>query len=151
VARLWLRRAQPARALEELVMRPGERPPVEELTAIGRRLVEQVARNGEAMRLLLWEARAQPDLAARAAPVVRRWDGGFIRRCRRCGGAALWPRSGQRRGPVPGQMKSGWRGKVSCPSDRPYLRSSASSADNTSLVSLRSVASNAARIAALGG
>jgi hypothetical protein len=31
---------------------------VEELTAIGRRLVEHIARNGEAMRLLLWEVRA---------------------------------------------------------------------------------------------
>jgi AcrR family transcriptional regulator len=71
-----LEQVQPLHALEELMVRPGERPPVEELTAIGRRLVEFAAQNGELMRLLLWEARAQPELAARAAqflPRVRAW------------------------------------------------------------------------------
>src|SRR5260370_1916705 len=71
-----LEQAQPARALEELVVRPGERPPVEELTEIGRRLVEGIAQNGELVRLILWEARAQPELAERAArfpPQARAW------------------------------------------------------------------------------
>ena len=78
-----LEQAQPARALEELVVRPGARPPVEELTEIGRRLVEGIAQNGELVRLILWEARAQPELAERAArfpPQARAWLARYLER-----------------------------------------------------------------------
>ena len=43
---------------------------------LGRFLVEGIAQNSELMRVLLWESRAQPDLAARAArfpPQARAW------------------------------------------------------------------------------
>src|SRR5262249_29874421 len=68
--------AQPARVLEELMVRPGAKPPREELTELGRRLVEGIAQNGDLMRLLLWESRSQPELAERAArfpPQARAW------------------------------------------------------------------------------
>jgi AcrR family transcriptional regulator len=83
--------AQPARMLEELMVRPGERPPLEELTAMGRRLVEGIAQHGELMRLLLWEARAHPELAEQAArfpPQARAWLARYLERVAACHG---WP------------------------------------------------------------
>lgn len=67
---------QPASVLEDLIVRPGARSPLEELTELGRRLVDGIAQNGDLMRLLLWEARAQKELAERAArfpPQARAW------------------------------------------------------------------------------
>jgi AcrR family transcriptional regulator len=86
-----LEQAQPARVLEEMVVHLGERPPVEELTAIGLRLVEQIAQNGELMRLLLWEARAHPQLAARSARFPLQAREGLARYLEGAAARCGWP------------------------------------------------------------